>query len=135
MSDPNSKKQTIFKEEDGGNVGREKGTPVNEASGLAENLAGALCYVAGAITGIVFLITEKENHFVRFHAWQSIITSITFFILSIILSFIPIIGWILSLLLSPIVFVLWLFLMWKAYQGEKFKLPIIGEIAEKQLHQ
>lgn len=135
MTDPNLNKQTIFKEEGSGNEDKKKATPANGASGLAENLAGALCYVAGAITGVVFLIIEKENPFVRFHAWQSIIISVSFFILSIVLSFIPIIGWILSLLLSPVAFVLWLVLIWKAYQGERFKLPIIGEIAEKQLHQ
>jgi len=102
---------------------------------LEENVAGALCYVLGWITGIIFYIMEKDNKFVRFHAMQSIIV---FFPLSIILGivqgillFVPFIGWAISTLIGLFMFVLWLVLMLKAYQGEKFKLPVVGDIAEK----
>jgi uncharacterized membrane protein len=99
------------------------------ALGLPGNTAAALTYVLGWLTGIVFLLLEKNDKFVRFHAMQSIIT----FGLITILSFVPIIGWILSPVLMIIGFVLWLLLIFKAYQGEKFKLPVIGDFAEKQM--
>ena len=97
-------------------------------TGLPKNTAAALSYVLGWLTGIVFLLIEKDP-FVRFHAMQSIIT---FGILTL-LSFVPVIGWILSPLVMIVGFVLWLVLIFKAYQGEKFKLPFVGEFAEKQL--
>jgi uncharacterized membrane protein len=104
------------------------------SSGLEENLAGLLCYLAGFITGIIFIILEKENRFVRFHALQSIFISVVMVILSFIFTSIPIIGWLIGLLISPLSIVLWILLMYKAYQGQWFKLPILGEMAEKQLN-
>jgi len=102
---------------------------------LEENTAGALCYVLGWITGIIFYILEKENKTVRFHALQSIIVflplTIIVGILQGILLFIPFIGWAISGLMGLLMFILWLILMLKAYRGEKFKLPIVGDIAEK----
>jgi uncharacterized membrane protein len=102
---------------------------------LEENVAGALCYVLGWITGIIFYIMEKDNKFVRFHAMQSIIVflplSIILGIFQGILLFVPFIGWAISALIGLFMFVLWLVLMLKAYQGEKFKLPVVGDIAEK----
>lgn len=105
------------------------------SSGLEENIAGLLCYVAGFITGIIFLVIEKENKFVRFHAIQSIITFVVILVASFLFAAIPVIGWIFGLLLTPVSFILWIFLMYKAYQGQWFKLPFIGNVAEKQLHQ
>ena len=99
-----------------------------EISDLGENIRGALCYILGFFSGIFFLITEKENKFVRFHAMQS---TIIFGVLFLI-SFVPILGWALSVFLIPLSLLLWLFLMYKAYQGEKFKLPVIGDLAEQQ---
>lgn len=104
--------------------------------GIDENLEGALCYFAGILTGVLFLILEKENKFVKFHAVQSIVVSIVIIVvltvLGTILLFIPIIGWLIDILLYLGAFCIWLLLMYKAYQGEKFKLPIAGDIAEKQ---
>ncbi|MFN5540558.1 MAG: DUF4870 domain-containing protein [Candidatus Melainabacteria bacterium] len=107
--------------------------------GLQENIAGLLTYSLGWITGIVFLLIEKENKFVRFHAIQSTIIFLPIFILNItssVLTFaIPFLGFI-SLLLIPvniIATILWVVLMIKAFQGELFKLSKIGEIAEQQL--
>jgi len=103
---------------------------------MEENLAGALCYVLGWVTGIIFYLLEKENKFVRFHAMQSIIVflpiSLVVMAFSFLLWFIPF-GWILSSLISLLMLVLWIVLMVKAYQGEKFKVPIAGDIAEKQI--
>lgn len=118
--------QTVFKGEDG----QEEKT----SSGLDQNIAGLLCYLAWFITGIVFLVLEKENKFIRFHAMQSIIVFVVLFVLNIILTAIPIIGWGIGLLLIPVYLILWLFLMWKAYQNKWFKLPIVGDIAEKQVN-
>jgi uncharacterized membrane protein len=99
------------------------------STGLEENVAGFFCYLLGFVTGIIFLAVEKKSSFVKFHAMQSTITFLSLFIISIILGFIPIIGllvypiWILSL-------ILWLLLMVKALQGERYSLPIVGKMAE-----
>ena len=98
---------------------------------LEENVAGLLCYVVGWITGIVFLVLEKENTFVRFHALQSILTFLPLSVIAWILGWIPFVGWALGALVSILIVILWLILMYKAYQGERYKLPLAGEIAEK----
>ena len=99
--------------------------------GMKADLAALLSYLVGVITGILFFVLEKQNKFVRFHAMQSIITFGFFFVLQIALTVIPVVGWSLIPLVSVIQLVLWVVLMVKAYQGEKFKLPVIGDIAEK----
>ena len=98
---------------------------------LEENVAGLLCYVVGWITGIVFLVLEKENTFVRFHALQSILTFLPLSVIAWLLGWIPFVGWALGALVSILMLILWLILMYKAYQGERYKLPLVGEIAEK----
>ena len=103
------------------------------ASGLDENLAGLLCYVFGFITGVIFLLIEKDNRFVRFHALQSIFVSVAIFVLNIALNLIPFLGFLLSSLLMIAALVVWIVLMVKAYQGQRFKLPIIGDMVEKQM--
>src|SRR5688500_7801965 len=108
------------------------------STGLEPNLASALSYLCGWVTGLVFYLLEKENNFVRFHAMQSIIVSAAFTVLFIacaILSNIPVIGWLFWIVGYPIVglasFVSWILLMVKAYQGERFHFPVVGEMAEK----
>ena len=113
------------------------------ASGIQPNLAGALCYLAGFITGIVFLVADpyKRDRFVRFHAFQSIFLSVAwfavYFVLSIFLSILPgllwRIGWMLHSVVGLGFFLLWVFLMYKAYSNEQFKLPVIGDLAAKQV--
>lgn len=110
------------------------------ATGLTQNLAGALAYLLGPITGIFFLVVEKENRFVRFHAMQSTVLCIAWIIVSVGISFfaaVPVLGWIVGILTSLVLglggFILWLVLMWKAYQGEEWELPIVGPFARKQL--
>jgi uncharacterized membrane protein len=111
-------------------VGREvRNMPEKKTgTGLPVNLAAALSYVLGWITGIVFLLIEKDR-FVRFHALQSILV---FGILTV-LTLVPLVGWILSPVIWIVGFVLWLVLIYKAYEGEEFKLPWVGEFAKKQL--
>ncbi len=116
-----------------------------QSSGMTDNLAGALCYLLGILTGILFLVLEpyNKNRTIRFHAFQSIFLGLALFalyiaclILAVVLVFIPVIGHIIILLMYPCVgigaFVLWLLLMYKAYNNEKLVLPIIGPLAEKQ---
>lgn len=102
-----------------------------------EKLMGALAYLLGPITGILLLLTEKKNAFVRFHAMQSTIVFGAILLFNIILGIIPVLGWIVAIILSPLLvlvsFVLWLLLMWKAFNGVMYKLPYFGELAEKQL--
>ena len=112
------------------------------SSSVDPNVAGALTYVLGAITGVIFLVVEKENRFVRFHAAQSIAVSIVLIVVSIVLSvlstalvFVPVLGWIVAFLLSVglffATFMLWVLLMWRAYQGREWELPIAGGLARK----
>lgn len=112
------------------------------SSGLQPSLAAALAYLLTIITGIIIFVIEKENKYVRFHAMQAILFGATWIILWIVLSivltalwFVPVVGWIINAVIYIGLglggFILWLLLMYKAYQGEKFKLPIIGDIAEK----
>ncbi|MBI4065378.1 DUF4870 domain-containing protein [Candidatus Gottesmanbacteria bacterium] len=98
-----------------------------------ENLMGAASYLLGFVTGIIFLILEKQSKSVRFHAMQSTILFGGIFVVNIALGFIPILGWLVGLLLSLVAFILWIVLMWKAFQGEMYKVPFVGEMAEKQL--
>jgi uncharacterized membrane protein len=107
--------------------------PNKTSSGIQQNVAGLLCYLLWWVTGIVFLIVEKENKIVRFHAWQSIFTFGAITIIQIILSFIPFVGWILGIIVWIISVIIWIVCMMKAYQGVSFKLPIVGNIAENQV--
>ncbi len=103
------------------------------STGLEANIAGLLCYVLGRITGIIFLLIEKENKFVRFHAWQSIFVFGAFTIITAIFRWIPFIGWVITWILGVIAFILWVFLMYKAYKNEQYKLPWAGNMAAKQV--
>jgi uncharacterized membrane protein len=100
--------------------------------GLEPKVGGLLCYVVWWVTGIVFLVLERENRFVRFHAVQSIIAFGVVTVAEAILSIIPVIGWILGWIIWIIAIIIWIICMVKAYQGQAFKLPIAGDIAEKQ---
>jgi len=101
------------------------------STGLEPNVAGLLCYVLGWISGLVFILIEKENKFVRFHAMQSIITFGALTVIGFVLGFIPIIGAIIGWLISVLGLVLWIVLMVKAYQGKQYKIPWAGNLAEK----
>ena len=104
------------------------------ASGLDPNVAAALSYALGWLTGLGFYLTEPENRFVRFHAMQSIIIFGALSLLCILLQVIPILGILTVIfLVIPISAILWLVLMYKAYQGEQFKFPIAGDIAEQKI--
>ena len=105
--------------------------------GIDENIEGLLCYILGWITGLVFLLVEKDNKFVKFHAVQSIALSIAAFVITValmILSFMPYLGPVFGILNGFItlgLLALWIAAMIKAAQGEKYKLPVVGDTAEK----
>jgi len=102
------------------------------STGMQPNIAALLSYVLGFVSGIIFLVIEKENKFVRFHALQSIMTFGFFFVVQWILGFIPLIGWVLIPVVAIAGLIIWILQMVKAYKGEWFKLPWIGDFAEKQ---
>jgi uncharacterized membrane protein len=94
-------------------------------------VAGALAYGLGWISGLALLLTERDNRFVRFHAMQSTIVFGALCALWFVGLSIPLLGWLISfILIPPLSAVLWLLLMFKAYQGDRFKLPFAGDIAE-----
>jgi uncharacterized membrane protein len=109
------------------------------AGGMTDNVAGMLAYVT-FIPAIIFLVIEPYNksRFVRFHSFQSIFLAVAIIAISIglsVFSFIPILGLILlplHLLIWLGLFALWIVLLLKANQGQMWKLPVIGDIAEKQ---
>jgi uncharacterized membrane protein len=112
------------------------------STGLASNVAGALSYLFGPITGIVFFILEKEDRFARFHAAQSItlgilliVASVALSILGVLLAFIPMMGWLIWMLTSVVLsigaFVLWLLLIFRAYRGEWWEVPFAGQVARR----
>jgi uncharacterized membrane protein len=122
--------------------------PVPQATastgGMTDNVAGMLAYIT-IIPAIIFLVMEPYNksRFVRFHAWQNIflhVAAIAIWIILMILtvaaSIVPIIGHLIVMLLGFVVwvgfFVLWIILLMKANQGQMYKLPVIGDLAEKQ---
>ena len=116
----------------------------SSTTGLADNVAGALAYVLGPLSGIFFLVVEKQSRFVRFHAMQSVLVGVALIILNFVLNVlnailvrIPLIGWLFALGLVMLVglasLVLWLALMYAAYRGQEWELPVIGREARKLL--
>ena len=120
--------------------------PAPASSGLQNNAAGALAYLGGLITGILFLVIEpyKADRFVRFHSFQSIFFNIAWAAMWIVWM---IVGLVLGAMTKGIFFLiempinlllmvggfcLWAYLMYSAYQNKTFKLPIIGALAAKQ---
>jgi uncharacterized membrane protein len=113
--------------------------------GLADNMASALCYLLGLLTGILFLVLApyNQNRTIRFHAFQSIFLHLALIVAGFVVSIffgvlvnVPFIGAMIALVVWPVIglgcFVLWLMVMYKAYNNEKWVLPVIGPLAEKQ---
>ncbi len=100
---------------------------------LSENVEALLTYILGWLTGIIFLVIEKNSEYVRFHAMQSLVTFLSLTVLSWIFRFIPFIGGVINFLIGILGFILWIVCMIKAYQHEKFELPFAGKIAKNLL--
>ncbi|WP_458187659.1 DUF4870 domain-containing protein [Haladaptatus sp. NG-WS-4] len=123
----------------------DESTHLKTGTGLDENIAGALSYQFAPLTGIIFFLVESKNEFVRFHAAQSIVFGVGLFALYVAMSIfqfalllIPRIGGLFSLLFTLIYFVVgflafvtWLFLLYKAYLGETYELPVFGKLAAR----
>jgi len=112
---------------------------------MTDNMAGALCYLFGFITGILFLVLApyNQNREIRFHAFQSIFLNIAWVALWIVITIvlipfrmIPFLGLFIALVLQSVLglggFILWLYMMFKTYNGERIVLPVVGAFAEKQ---
>ena len=122
-------------------------TTERSSTGLYANIAAALSYFFGLLSGAVFFAIETESRFVKFHAMQSMLVSlaaiviyITYMVVFMVLWRLPFVGWIAGIfgtlgwaVLALGFLGLWLFCMLKAFQGERFKLPYLGEVAEKQV--
>ncbi len=118
--------------------------PAATAGGMADNVAGMLAYIT-IIPAIIFLVMEpyNKNRFIRFHAWQNIffhgawiVLWIGLMIVSAVLAFIPILGHLVAFLLWMALalggLIIWIILLMKANGGQMYKLPFIGDLAEKQ---
>jgi uncharacterized membrane protein len=120
-------------------------TAVAPSIGMTDNLAGALCYLFGFITGILFLVLAPYNQDrnIRFHAFQSIFLNVAWIVIWIVIAIvtiafrvIPFLGFFISAVLHFAIgiggLVIWLYMMFKTYNGEKIVLPVVGPLAEKQ---
>lgn len=111
------------------NCGQAQGSAVTPSAGnagIASNVAAALAYLW--IVAIVWLLIEPYNRdrFVRFHSFQALALGVAGIVVSIFLSLIPIIGWLLLPIVSLLWLVLWLVCVFKAFSNDWFKLPVIG---------
>jgi uncharacterized membrane protein len=108
--------------------------------GLNENMAAALAYLGIFFSGIVILVLERENKFVRFAALQSTVLFLPIFLVMGVLNWftwIPLLGLIFGLaswLIGLVSFLAWLYLMFSAYKGQAVKVPILGDMCWEQVH-
>lgn len=102
--------------------------------GFNENVAGMLCYALFFFSGVVILVMEKENRFVRFHALQSTLWFMILGVASTVAGWIPIIGGLIGSVIFLVTILSWLFLMFNAFMGRRFKIPMIGDTAEAQVN-
>jgi len=113
-------------------IEREKLTELGSTStGLSPNIAGLLCYVGLWISGVILLVLEQRNRFVRFHAIQSTITFGTITVAGVLLGLIPVVGVAFSSIIGIVGFIVWIIMIVKASSGEWYKLPWAGDAAEK----
>jgi uncharacterized membrane protein len=113
--------------------------PAAVPGAMADNVASALCYVLGLLTGIIFLVIApyNQNRTVRFHAFQSIFLNVAWIAFWIVINVVfSMLHFFTLLFLSPLIglafFVLWIYMLISAYQGKKVMLPVIGALAEQQ---
>ncbi len=99
-----------------------------QTSSIPRGIAGILAYFIPFFGGLFFLIIEKENRLIRFHAVQSILLWVVFVVLAAIFGWIPII----NILLIIIILAIWVFIMYQALMERMYELPVIGKIAKRQ---
>ena len=126
---------------DGSAAGPQAGAPPSAVAAPAagaipnENMMGALSYFV--LPAILFLVVEPYNRssFIRYHSFQAIFYAVAAFVVNIVASVfwvIPFIGWLIAMVVYFAIVAVWLLLAFKAFSGERFKLPVIGDLAEKQ---
>jgi len=129
-----------------GSAGGSAAAPAIGGTAMASNVAGLLTYVLGFITGIIFLVIEpyKNDKFVRFHAFQSIFFNVALVVFwiaysivtsilgAVSLGFMALVMGLFALVISLAILAYWIFLMYKAYNHEQYKIPFIGDLAVKQ---
>ncbi|MFC1756244.1 DUF4870 domain-containing protein [Patescibacteria group bacterium] len=112
----------------------EEKAKTSKYTNLEPNIAAALSYIISPFTGIVFFVVEKDDKFVRFHAFQSILFGIASYIIWFITTSLMalLVGFVLVPLVSIAMFIFYALLMWKAYNNEMYELPVLGKIAKEQ---
>ena len=114
-----------------------------QGTGLAPNIASLLCYICMPITSIVFMLLEKDNKDVQFHAWQGTVFGVGYIVaivaieifaalLGAVVSFLGVMVGLLVPVIGLVSLILWVICLIKAYQGERWKIPYIGDFAEKK---
>lgn len=115
----------------------------SKGTGLAPNVASMLCYIFMPVTSIIFMVLEKENKDVQFHAWQgtafgvgyvAVLMAVYIFsaALSAVVSFLGVMVGLLIPIVGFVTFILWVICLVKAYQGERWRIPYIGDFAAKK---
>lgn len=126
---PEMPEEEVAKEADGAAEGGGE-----EGGGeIPANVAAALCYVLGHVSGLLFLWLEKKNKTVRFHAMQAVVVSLGLWFIIVASLWIPLVGVVLLALWKPIAWVMIIYLGYKAYLGGRYKLPFFGDVAERWL--
>jgi len=102
-------------------------------TGLSDNAASGLAYFT-LIPAIIFLVVPPYNQKaeIRFHCWQSIILGVVCIVIDVVLTMIPFVGWIILPLFALLILVVWILCIVKAFGGQRFKIPVIGDFALKQ---
>ena len=102
-------------------------------TGLSDNAASGLAYFT-LIPAIIFLVVAPYNQKaeIRFHCWQSIILGIVCVVIDVVLTLIPFVRWIVLPLFALLVLIVWILCIVKAFSGQRFKIPVIGDFADKQ---
>ena len=107
---------------------------------LDEKVVGLLCYALSFVSGIIIYVMERENKFVRFHALQSTVWFLLLAVVSVILTnlrWLPLIGGLMGFvagLVGILCFVSWIYLMYMAYKGAEYKIPVLGEAVWNQVN-
>ncbi len=106
---------------------------MTSSTGLPENIAGALCYALGWVTGLFFLLVEQRSAFVRFHAMQSLVTFGGITLVSMVLTALPGAGLVMQQFLGLLALILWILLLVKAWQGVRYRLTWVSDVADRLL--
>ncbi|MBN1835064.1 MAG: DUF4870 domain-containing protein [Spirochaetales bacterium] len=101
--------------------------------GMSENVAALLAYLFGWLSGLIIFLLERESPYVRFHALQSLITFGALSLIISIFSRIPVVGVLVAVAGGIATFVFWILGMIKAYAGELYRFPLVGDIAASQI--